>query len=64
MNSLDYINIAFEDGLFMSMAGYRDLLTDMYGDYMELPPLSERVPSHLATVEMRANESRLGDQKV
>jgi len=36
----------FEDGEFYIMAGYDEALTDKFGDYMKLPPESERQAIH------------------
>lgn len=38
----------FEDGLFPVIASYDEFLTLRYGDYMQLPPESERHPYHNA----------------
>ena len=42
----DYILIPFEDGEFYVMQGYDGALRAKYGDYMQLPPIEERTPSH------------------
>jgi lipopolysaccharide cholinephosphotransferase len=39
-----YVDLPFEDGLFMAPAQYTDFLKAVYGDtYMQLPPKKERV---------------------
>lgn len=40
--------LAFEDDKFYAPVNYEKLLTQMYGDYMKLPPESERVARHMA----------------
>jgi phosphorylcholine metabolism protein LicD len=39
----DTVDVFFEDGYFKAAAGYHELLTMRYGDYMKLPPVEERV---------------------
>lgn len=36
----------FEDARFMIPGGWHQILTEVYGSYMELPPKEERIPSH------------------
>lgn len=36
----------FEDTEFFIPSGYDEILRNTYGDYMELPPLEERIPHH------------------
>ncbi len=40
------VEIQFEDSLFFAPQEYKQLLTLLYGDYMKLPPESQRVPYH------------------
>lgn len=40
------IEVQFEDGMFFAPSYYKELLTLMYGDYMQLPPENQRVPYH------------------
>lgn len=42
----ELIEIDFEDYKFLSIANYDTFLTMRYGDYMQLPPESERNPYH------------------
>lgn len=39
-------DVTFEDTLLMIPKGWHQVLTIVYGDYMQLPPEEERVPSH------------------
>lgn len=41
-----YIDLPFEDGMFMCFAGWDDHLRRKFGDYMQLPPEEERVWKH------------------
>ncbi|QEH17344.1 LicD family protein [Histophilus somni] len=43
-NSVVYLD--FEESKFPVMNGYHEHLTMYYGDYMELPPVSEQKPQH------------------
>ena len=43
----DYILMPFEDIQVRVPVGYKEYLTYTYGDYMELPPVEERVSLHL-----------------
>ena len=36
----------FEDTQLMIPKGYHQVLTEVYGDYMQLPPEDKRVPTH------------------
>lgn len=40
------IEMLFEDRLFKVPIGYETYLTNLYGDYMELPPVSEQICKH------------------
>lgn len=42
----DYVLMPFEDGEFYVMQDYDGALKAKYGNYMDLPPLSERIPRH------------------
>lgn len=42
----DYVNIQFESGEFMCYKNWENYLTTMYGDYMSLPPVEDRVWKH------------------
>lgn len=48
-----YEEINFEGRPFMVCSGYRELLTSIYGDYMQLPPEDKRVPTHDYTMIVR-----------
>ena len=41
-----FVEIQFENRLFMAPKGYDKWLTAFYGDYMKLPPEEKRVPHH------------------
>lgn len=41
-----YIDVSFEDGLFMVCAGYQEYLSNIYGDYLSLPPKNKRKGHH------------------
>ena len=40
------IDVVFEDRKFRSFANYDKYLRDIYGDYMQLPPVEKRVSGH------------------
>lgn len=40
----DFVLMPFENRLFYVCNGYNEVLTNIYGDYMELPPVEQRVP--------------------
>lgn len=40
------VDIEFEGKQYKTMVGYRDYLSHTYGDYMKLPPVEQRIPSH------------------
>ena len=44
--------LPFEGHLFLCPAGYKEVLTEIYGDYMTLPPEALRVPSHSDDIEI------------
>lgn len=39
----EYIRLKFEDHEFSAIAGYEKYLSQLYGDYMQLPPVGDRV---------------------
>ena len=42
----DYVELDFEGEYFMAMKGYKEYLTTLFGDYMQLPPVEKRVTHH------------------
>lgn len=40
------MEVEFEGHLFMAPVGYHEILTKVYGDYMQLPPEKDRIPKH------------------
>lgn len=40
------VDLPFEDTVLMAPENWHQVLTQIYGDYMELPPVEKRVPSH------------------
>ena len=42
----DYIDVKFEDLTVMIFKNYDEILRTTFGDYMKLPPKSERIPKH------------------
>lgn len=45
----DRVKVQFEDGEYWAPIGYDEYLRDVYGDYMQLPPVEKRVSHHLST---------------
>ena len=43
------VDLPFEDTVLMAPRGWHQVLTEVYGDYMQLPPPDQRVPSHSDT---------------
>lgn len=43
----EYVLLDFEDRKYMSIGGYDSYLSELYGDYMQLPPEEKRVPTHM-----------------
>lgn len=41
-----YTTLKFESESLMVISNYKDLLNSVYGDYMKLPPPSQRIPGH------------------
>lgn len=46
-----YIEIPFEDTTFMAVANYHFFLTNLYGNYMQLPPVEKRVSHNIISVD-------------
>ena len=42
----DFIEIKFENEVFTAMKGYEQFLTNLYGNYMQLPPKEKQVRGH------------------
>lgn len=42
----DYVSLEFEGVRFMALKGWHNYLTSLFGDYMQLPPIEERVSHH------------------
>ena len=42
----EYVELEFEGQKFMAIKHYDEYLKIMYGDYMTLPPVSDRAPKH------------------
>ena len=42
----DAVDVEFENGVFKAPIGYDEVLTQTYGDYMQLPPEEERETHH------------------
>ena len=49
----DVIMMQFEDDYFSVPCGYDVYLKQMYGDYMQLPPIEERIVPHDVDVYWR-----------
>ena len=41
----EFTSLKFEDSDFMAIAGYDNFLRNCYGDYMQLPPVEQRIPN-------------------
>ena len=42
----EVVEMPFEDTRFYAPAGWDELLTQLYGDYMKLPPEEKQIPEH------------------
>lgn len=42
----DYIDVVFEGNMLMTLKDYDTYLTDLFGNYMQLPSVEQRVPHH------------------
>lgn len=51
------ILMPFEDSNFYCPKGYDEVLRQLYGDYMKLPPLEKQVPTHLSLDVVSENKS-------
>lgn len=41
-----YTDVTFEQRSYKAISGYDTYLSSVFGDYMQLPPVSERIPKH------------------
>ena len=53
----DVVLLDFEDRKFPAPVGYHDILTNMYGDYMKLPPEDKRVTHHTNVTYRKVKEN-------
>jgi lipopolysaccharide cholinephosphotransferase len=44
---MEAVDLKFSDSFFMAPKGYHQILEKVYGDYMKLPEINQRVPRHL-----------------
>lgn len=42
----DFVELTFEGYTFKAPCGYHEVLTKMYGDYMQLPPIDQQITHH------------------
>ena len=49
----DYVLLDFEGYQFKAPKGYHEVLSSIYGDYMELPPVDQRIPCHQGDIFWR-----------
>ncbi len=42
----EVVEMPFEDTKFYVPSGWKELLTQLYGDYMKLPPKEKQIPEH------------------
>lgn len=49
----EFVDVEFEGVLFKAMKSYDEFLKGIYGDYMQLPPMAERIPRHAYSVYKR-----------
>ena len=49
----DSVEVTFENEAFTAMANYDEFLKNLYGDYMQLPPIEKRVTHHTFTAYKR-----------
>ena len=42
------VDLPFEDTVLMAPKNWAQVLKQIYGDYMQLPPADKRVPTHSA----------------
>ena len=46
----EFIQLEFEGKTYSAPKNYHEILTRVYGNYMELPPEEKRVPQHYTEV--------------
>lgn len=56
-NYESYVLVDFEGYKFKAPAGYHEILTNIYGDYMQLPPEEQRVTHHGNKMMLKENVS-------
>lgn len=49
----DFVMVSFEGYSFKAPKGYHEVLTSIYGDYMQLPPEEKRVTHHANKIYMK-----------
>lgn len=67
MNRSIYDNnteVRFESGKFKATASYDEFLTNLYGDYMQLPPEEKRITHHTFKAYKKTNQENKGDAKL
>ena len=42
----EYVDMPFEEATFMALKDYKTYLTNLFGDYMQLPPIEKRITHH------------------
>lgn len=47
----EYTEVQFEDEKFMTLKKYHEFLTELFGDYMKLPPVEQRVSHQVAELD-------------
>lgn len=52
------VSLLIDEKEYDAPAGYHEILTKMYGNYMQLPPEDKRVPVHIANWENNNEKSR------
>lgn len=55
------IEVKFETEKFKASASYDEFLTNLYGDYMQLPPEEKRTSHHTFTAYKKISQEKTGD---